>query len=261
MKRIAGTSDPNGIVGGESSTLVDMMKSLHTLAKHDRDKNALGRHTLLLASLILLLIALPLMNLAGGWTPRFPILLTLVLISAIFVNSHQPWVFRFTSVVGLLAICGIVATYYIDNAFIRIGTDLLGIFLLSFTTLIMLNSLVRTDHVSEDTVVGGICVYLLIGLCFAMLFLIMTDLQPGCFATGDESITRSASDPSATANRLLYFSFVTLTTLGYGDIRPVGEIAQMLSVIEAMTGQLYLTIFVARLVALFAGRDRATPQS
>jgi len=238
-----------------------MMNALHSLANRDRDKNALGRHTVLLASLILLLIALPLMNLAGGWAPRFPILLTFVLLSAIFVNSHQRWVFLSTSLIGLLAVVGIVATYYIDNAFLRIGTDLLGISLLSFTTLIMLNSLVRTDRVSEDTVVGGICVYLLLGLCFAMLFIIMTDLWPGCFATGDEAITRSAADPSATANRLLYFSFVTLTTLGYGDIRPVGEIAQMLSVIEAMTGQLYLTIFVARLVALFAGRDRVTRES
>ena len=232
-----------------------MMKSLHTLANRDREKNALGRHTALLCSLILLLIALPLMNLAGGWNPRFPILLTLVLIAAIFVNSHQRWVFRFTVIVGALAIIGIIATYNVDNAFLRIGTDLLGIFLLSFTTLIMLNSLVHADHVSQDTVVGGICVYLLLGFCFAMLFLIMTDLQPGCFQTGDEPITRSARDPSATANRLLYFSFVTLTTLGYGEIRPVGEVAQMIAVIEAMTGQLYLTIFVARLVSLFAGGD------
>ena len=54
----------------------------------------------------------------------------------------------------------------------------------------------------------------------------------------------------------LYFSFVTLTTLGYGDVTPVHDVAQMLAVAEAVTGQLYLTIFVARLVGLYVGARR-----
>ena len=67
----------------------------------------------------------------------------------------------------------------------------------------------------------------------------------------DQPIVRSATDSSAHSTTLLYYSFVTLTTLGYGDVMPRGDMARMLSVTEALIGQLYLVIFLARLVALY----------
>ena len=78
----------------------------------------------------------------------------------------------------------------------------------------------------------------------------------GAFALGDQEIVRSAADSRDHSTTLLYFSFVTITTLGYGDVRPQAEIAQMLAVGEAVIGQLYLTIFVARLIACYVGRER-----
>ena len=84
-------------------------------------------------------------------------------------------------------------------------------------------------------------------------------VEPGAFAAGSEAITRAAEDPSRHATRFLYFSFVTLTTLGYGDIAPKSDLAQMFAVAEALIGQLYLTIFVARLVALYVGHRRGDP--
>ena len=115
----------------------------------------------------------------------------------------------------------------------------------------MFNSLIRSERVAQDTIVGGICVFLLIGLCFTISFILMTDLNPGAFLEGARSIVRSNSDSSAHATTLLYFSFVTLTTLGYGDVFPVSDMARMFTVAEALTGQLYLVIFMARLVALY----------
>jgi len=79
----------------------------------------------------------------------------------------------------------------------------------------------------------------------------MTDFNPGALLDGDQPIARSASDSSAHATTLLYFSFVTLTTLGYGDVMPQGDMARMFAVAEALIGQLYLAIFLARLVALY----------
>jgi hypothetical protein len=99
-------------------------------------------------------------------------------------------------------------------------------------------------------------VYLLFGLCFAMVFIVTFELQPGAFLSSGEAIVRSPSDTSAHATELLYFSFVTLTTLGFGDITPVGDIPRMFAVSEAIIGQLYLTIFVARLVGMYVGRAR-----
>jgi len=203
------------------------------------------------------LVALPVIQLISGSPPRFQILTTLVLVAAIYVNSRQRWIFLVAGIVGAAAIAGTVFGQTLDSVPILIASDTLSLGLLGFTTLVMLNSLLQADNVSGDTIVGGICVYLLVGLCFAMVFLIMTEIYPGAFVAGGEAIARSVDDPSAHATRLLYFSFVTLTTLGYGDIAPVGDLAQMFAVAEALIGQLYLTIFVARLVALYVGERRS----
>ncbi len=231
------------------------MSWLHTLA--NQDEGALGRHGALLAALVLLLVTLPVVQLISGVTPRFQILLTLVLVAAVVANSHQRVVFAIAGFLGAAAIGGLVAAAVFDSAPIQIAANTLSLGLLGFTTLVMLNSLIQADNVSGDTIVGGICVYLLIGLCFTMAFLIFTELAPGAFVAGGEAIEISAADPSDHATKLLYFSFVTLTTLGYGDITPNGDLAQMFAVAEALVGQLYLTIFVARMVALYVGPSRS----
>jgi voltage-gated potassium channel len=229
---------------------------LATLANRDESEGALGRHSVMLASLIVLLVALPFGQALSGGPTRFPLLLALVLTSAVFVNRHQRWLFGVASVIGAVSIVGIAYAAYFEIHSIRIVAEMLGLALLGFTTLIMFNSLLQTDHVSQDTIVGGICVFLLVGLCFTMIFILMTDLSPGALAEEGHAIVRSALDSSAHATTLLYFSFVTLTTLGYGDVVPHSDMARMFAVAEALIGQLYLVVFLARLVALYLFRAR-----
>ncbi len=235
------------------------MSWLRTLATRDEDEGAFGRHAALLASLVLLLVALPIAQMLIGGGAGFPLLLALVLVAAVLVNSHQRGVFVVAAIFGTTAIGGIVVAEYIPSANLRIASQVLGLSLLGLTTLVMLNSLIHADRVSRDTIVGGICVYLLVGLCFAITFIAMTEIAPGTLTAGGEAIVRNEADPSEHATQLLYFSFVTLTTLGYGDIAPEGQLAQMFAVAEAVIGQLYLTIFVARLVALYVGHRRNDP--
>jgi voltage-gated potassium channel len=224
---------------------------LLTVANRDESRGALGRHSFMLVSLILLLVALPFGQAVSGETTRFPLLLILVLISAVVVNSHQRWMFVVASLFGIAAAGGLAYGEFFDSHPVRIVGELLSLLLLGFTTLVMFNSLIQTSHVSQDTIVGGICVYLLIGLCFAMVFILMTDLEPGAIMQGDQALFRSTFDDSAHAMTLLYFSFVTLTTLGYGDVMPQSDMARMFAVSEALIGQLYLVVFMARLVALY----------
>lgn len=233
-----------------------MKNLLRTLANRDEEGGALGRHSALLASLVLLLGALPLGHAIVGGNIRFSVLLALVLTTAVIVNSHQRWIFWVTLVIGVGSVAGIAYSAYSGSEFVRVVSEIAGLVLLSLTTLVMVNSLLRVDIVSQDIVIGGICVYLLIGICFALSFIIMTDLNPGTLLQGGEPMVRSLADSSTHATTLLYFSFVTLTTLGYGDVTPVSEMARMFAVGEAITGQLYLAIFVARLVALYAMSSR-----
>ncbi len=230
-----------------------MIRWLRTLARRDEDEGALGRHGALLASLVLLLVALPIGRIVFGGTPHFPILLIVVLVAVLVVNSHQRWIFFVAVVVGVSAAAGILIGEATGSTTARVSADILALSLLGFTSLVMLNSLIQTEEVSTDTIVGGICVYLLIGLCFALSFNLLTEYEPGALAYEKEPIVRSAADGHRHDARLLYFSFVTLTTLGYGDITPTSELAQMFAVSEAIIGQLYLTIFMARLIGLFVG--------
>jgi voltage-gated potassium channel len=236
-----------------------MKNILRTLANRDETDGALGRHSAMLVSLVVLLCALPLGQAFVGESTRFSVLLALVLIAAVFVNSHQRSIFVIALMIGSGSVIGIGYAAYFDSHLVRIVSETLGLTLLGFTTLVMFNSLIHTDRVSQDAVVGGICVFLLIGLCFALVFILMTDLNPGALELGNEAIVRSNADSSAHATLLLYFSFVTLTTLGYGDVSPVGDMARMFAVAEALIGQLYLVVFLARLVALYVLRDRRYP--
>ena len=106
-------------------------------------------------------------------------------------------------------------------------------------------SVMRPDRSVSDRIIGAICVYLLIGLAWASLFETLDFVVPG-------SLRFPADTAWATPGtvRYRYFSFVTLATLGYGDVTPQTALAGTLAALEAVTGQLYIGITVARLVAL-----------
>ncbi len=129
-----------------------------------------------------------------------------------------------------------------------VAQSLLAIYLL-FIAVIVLLAVLGHEKVTPQTVGGAVCVYLLIAFVFACLYGIVEFSVPGSL---DFSGTRIGADNPSMANtafpRLLYFSFVTLTTLGYGDIVPVSGAARSLTISETLAGQLFLAAFIARLV-------------
>jgi hypothetical protein len=112
-------------------------------------------------------------------------------------------------------------------------------------------------RVTYHRIVGAVSLYLLIGVIFAGLFAILGRLIPHAFS-GLE-----LADNPALASNVIYFSFVTLTSIGYGDILPVHPIARSLSNVETIIGQLYPATLLARLVSLqlvgTAGTDSPRP--
>jgi voltage-gated potassium channel len=232
------------------------MKFLKVLAKSDEESGSLGRHAVLLASLVSLLVALPLFRGVPGGGLRFSILLCLVLIASVYVNSRQRWTFIVALVVGLAAVSSVAINASTGSPIARIVSTSLGLGLLSLTTFMMLNTLIQAVDVSQDTIVGGICVYLMIGLGFALAYMLAITLEPTALIHAGHPIGEVSGDSSAQSAKILYFSFVTLTTLGFGDITPSGEMAQMLVTAEAIIGQLYIAIFIARLMSLYLRGDR-----
>jgi len=111
---------------------------------------------------------------------------------------------------------------------------------LSFVAFHILGFALRAGRVDAAKIDAAVSVYLLIGVIWQDLYILIQQLIPGSFP-----------DASLTSGDFLYFSFITLSTLGYGDITPVNGPAQALAYTEAILGQLYLTILVARLVGLY----------
>jgi hypothetical protein len=101
---------------------------------------------------------------------------------------------------------------------------------------------VDAEHIS-----AALAAYMLVGLAFGVVYFLIESALPGSFSTGPGG--------ALTPPRAIYFSFVTQTTLGYGDIVPVGERAQGLVVAQAVGGQMYLAVLVARLVSLYSSQE------
>jgi voltage-gated potassium channel len=112
----------------------------------------------------------------------------------------------------------------------------------------------RPDRPVGERILGAVCVYLLIGLAWAKLYETLDVVAPGSFRFPADSAWGVPSLP-----RYAYVSFITLATVGFGDVTPTTPIAGTLAWLEAVTGQLYLAITVARLVALSLGEGRGRP--
>ena len=130
------------------------------------------------------------------------------------------------------------------------GRGIAGIWtglLLLLTVTLLLRQILLLPTVTIQSIYGAVSAYLIIGLMFAAFYSAINDLQGGFFAAGEP----------ANLSTFQYFSFTTLTTLGYGDFTPVQDGARAVAMIEAMSGQIFLATLVARLVSSFRPACRA----
>jgi hypothetical protein len=145
----------------------------------------------------------------------------------------------------LVAACVALAplVLLINSASVVGLTYLLPVVLLVTATLpITISRVLHHRRVTHETVLGALCAYVLVGLLFAFLYLAVQELRDGSFF--------AQPGPHA-QSEYLYYSFVALTTLGFGDLSPSVGLPQALTVLEALLGQVFLVTLVARLVTLW----------
>lgn len=131
-----------------------------------------------------------------------------------------------------------------------------ALLLILLSTGSILLKVLTQSRVTRDTLYGSVCVYLLMGVAWAIGYALLESLAPGSLVQNNQPLAIESGAEEGISDSLLYFSLVTMTTLGYGDITPVTLLARRLAVLEAMTGQLYVAITVARLVALQVAHAR-----
>lgn len=129
-----------------------------------------------------------------------------------------------------------------------------------YTMAIIIVQLVRVQIVSVHTITGALSLYLLLGILGGLLFAVIETAAPGSLAANAGGSLTHIERTVDLFPPLLYFSFTTLTTLGFGDLYPVSATARAVAILEAVAGQMYLVVMVAVLVSMFAAersrRDR-----
>lgn len=129
---------------------------------------------------------------------------------------------------------------------------LLTAIFLAYAAFVIVSEVARSRRVTFDTISGAICGYLLIGLMWGFLYSVAESVNPGAL-TFQGMVPPAPHDDLLARSQLLslvYFSFITLTSTGFGDIIPVLPIARTLAMLEAIIGQFYVAVLIARLVSL-----------
>ena len=198
----------------------------------------------LLISLLLLLLLHPFFTGAVVGRIIFDISFSIVLLSAVYAVSRKKHVFITGLVLVLFVFAGLWSTYVLGNTLLTLVGFTFAIPLFVLVASIVLSDVLRAEKVTADKIHGAICVYLLIGVIWAVLYSLIEGIQPGSFSVDQPQVHEE------NFRHFLYYSFVTLSTLGYGDIVPVTPPAKTFSYMEAVTGQIYIAVLIARLVGL-----------
>ena len=200
-----------------------------------------------------LIVSLVILLLAGALVDQFPTDLGPHILQAVTVITLASGVvglrasrllvrtgFGFTASVLLIVVLGIL----LDVA----GLSYLHLFVLVlyyvWATWLAAKQVLFTGSIGTNEIVGAISIYLLIGLIWGLLYLFMAQASPGAFNGLEQAVWYENFADAA------YYSFVTLTTLGYGDISPVSPVARFLVYMEAIVGVFYMAILVASLIGV-----------
>lgn len=205
-----------------------------------------GLTGLLICTLGYLIVLFSLTELSIGRTVgRF--FFSLILVTGVFTMFQQRWLHGLAIV---LALSNLVLNWAVEirpEDTLIILNAVLGLIFLGFLLPMVGVQVFGEGPASLHRIRGAIVIYLLLGVTWALLYQVVFLTIPQAFRLA-ESI--SGVDPDALHRQFVYFSFVTLTTTGYGDIAPVHPVARTLAMLEALMGQLYPAITLARLVSL-----------
>ncbi|HQR12743.1 MAG TPA: potassium channel family protein [Casimicrobiaceae bacterium] len=141
------------------------------------------------------------------------------------------------------AVAASLADHLLANSWLAALRSLLTMLACAALGALLLARVMRDGRMNINRIMGAIGCYLLIGIVFTQAYRMLAEVVPGAFAIGG-----NPADLDAISQKLAYFSFITLTSTGYGDITPVHPYARSLATMEALSGNLFLTVLVARLV-------------
>ena len=206
-----------------------------------------GNFTYMLVGLLIFFL------LAPSITKYFPVsssifiqitFMTLMIIGVWSLKGNSVWFnigFALASVGIILSIFNIFLNFTIIYVL-----SMINVFLFcSMSSVIVMKQVLFKGKIDSNKLIGSVCIYLLMGLVWGSVYIIIGILVPDAFEGIVSETERNL------AWEYIYFSYVTLSTLGYGDITPIYPLARSLAYLEAICGQLYIAILIASLVGAF----------
>ena len=214
-------------------------------------RHQLSRFRFLLLSLMMMIGLRPLLDewiSSSIWADVLTdIFFAFALMSGLHAIRGQPRQLRFALLLAsAIILLGLLHYTLHIQVFLRLQQGLGGVFLIQMLVMIWIH-IEKENEVTLDLIMASACAYILIGLVWAYLYHFVEVLHPKSFTL--------PWTPGDDLWDFYYYSFVTLTTVGYGDILALTKAARALSILEALTGQLYLAIMISRLVGLHASQS------
>ncbi len=195
----------------------------------------------LLASIVLVMFLGPMAFDYGMLSlVNLEILFLIILIASIFLHKHNTKLFKIT-VVSLILILINILIFDLDPSVFQYFLKLL---IIGITIIELFKEILRTKVIDAHIISGAISIYILIGVFWYLLYMFLLMIDPDSFTFNLPHTNKLSID-------MLYFSFTTLTTLGYGDITPTSYTAKMWAMTEAMVGVMFLAVMIGRLISHF----------
>jgi hypothetical protein len=215
----------------------------------------------LLGGLLILILSIAIAQEVGirGETRRLvlePTLILLLLMGVWGLEKEKKWLMITGVSIAVTGVTIAVLNFFLNMAGLQlINMGILMVFFVA-STWIASRNLLLSGEIDINKIIGAICIYLLLGLNWGMFYLFTNMAIPDSF----HGLTSTAI--GAQFSELMYFSFVTITTLGYGDLLAVKPLARTVAFLEAIVGQFYVAVLVAWLVGMYLsekGQHRKQP--
>lgn len=180
--------------------------------------------------------------------------LTLLLFAALYAVVGDRRLFRILGALLLPLFIGNWVTDPAEHTFWAQATSSLTMLFLLTTTIAILANVIAATRVTIDVIFGAVAVYMLIGVIVAIFFQVLHDANPGNVIS---NLDAGARDVFGT---ILYFSFITLSSVGYGDFAPISPAARALAMATGIFGQLYIAILIGKLVGIYTAQELRNPE-
>jgi voltage-gated potassium channel len=177
----------------------------------------------------------------------FDLVITAIFLTSIYAIVEKVRHLIITVCLAIPMLVSLWLKYFVKYGALSVIGEICGILFFAYTIFNILKYMLKQKEITQETIFAALVVYILMAFMWARVYSLLEVLEPGSFSMPEGHLI---------SNRVifLYYSFVTITTLGYGDISPLTDKAGGLAIIEAISGQIYMVVLVAWLVGMFVSK-------